>query len=80
MPNYAPFFVGGIGLYLVHRDRRDVLGWGFAVLGLLLGQHYAVGDLWHPDGPDAFSYRSTVMIIAIVTLGFAAVAAIAVGW
>ncbi|WP_432159620.1 acyltransferase family protein [Streptomyces sp. NRRL F-5630] len=80
MPRYAPFFVGGIGLYLVHRDRRDVLGWGFALLGLLLGQHYAVGDLWHPDGPGAFSYRSTVVIIALVTLGFAAVAAIAVGW
>lgn len=80
MPSYAPFFVGGIGLYLVHRDRRDVLGWGIAATGFLLGQHYAVADLWHPDSATAFSYRSTSVIILIVALGFAAVAAVAIGW
>ncbi|MEV0849759.1 acyltransferase [Streptomyces sp. NPDC049954] len=80
MPSYAPFFVGGIGLYLVHRDRRDTLGWGIAATGLVLGQHYAVADLWHPHTVEAFSYRSTLVIIAVVTFGFAAVAAIAVGW
>ncbi|MCX4964390.1 acyltransferase [Streptomyces sp. NBC_00654] len=79
MPEYAPYFIGGIGLYLVHRDRRDALAWGIVGVSWLLGQHYAVADLWHPAGPDAFSYRSSTVIVLVVTAGFAAVAAIALG-
>ncbi|MEW2549476.1 acyltransferase [Streptomyces sp. NPDC047002] len=75
MPEYAPFFVGGMGLYLVHRNHRDPLGWGLAGAGFLLGQHYAVAGLWHPA--SHFGYRHTTVIIAIVALGFAAVAAVA---
>jgi peptidoglycan/LPS O-acetylase OafA/YrhL len=80
MPEYAPFFVGGIGLYLVHRDRRDLTAWGVVAVGWLVGQHYAVKGLWHAPNPDFFSYRSASVIVAIVTLGFAAVAVIALGW
>nr|WSW44080.1 acyltransferase [Streptomyces sp. NBC_01001] len=79
MPEYAPFFIGGIGLYLVHRDPRDRLAWAVAVAGWLLGQHYAVAGLWHAPDPRFFSYRSAVVIIAVVTAGFAAVALVALG-
>ncbi|MFJ5551996.1 acyltransferase family protein [Streptomyces sp. NPDC093225] len=79
MPEYAPFFIGGIGLYLVHRDRRDVLAWGVVAAGWLIGQHYAVAGLWHAPDPRFFSYRSAAVIVAVVTAGFAAVALIAVG-
>lgn len=79
MPEYAPFFIGGVGLYLVHRDRRDVYGWGIVAVSWLIGQHYAVQDLWHAPGPEAFSHRSAFGIIAVVTVGFVAVAAIALG-
>ncbi|MFJ7155642.1 acyltransferase family protein [Streptomyces sp. NPDC101118] len=79
MPEYAPFFVGGIGLYLVHRDRRDVLAWGVAASGWLIGQHYAVAGLWHAPDPRFFSYRSAAVIVAVVTAGFVAVALIALG-
>ncbi|MFE1952689.1 MULTISPECIES: acyltransferase family protein [Streptomyces] len=79
MPEYAPFFIGGIGLYLVHRDRRDVTAWGVVAVGWLVGQHYAVAGLWHAPNPAFFSYRHTSVIIAVVTLGFAAVAAVALG-
>ncbi|WP_435797262.1 acyltransferase family protein [Streptomyces clavifer] len=79
MPEHAPFFVGGIGLYLVHRDRRDAVAWGIVGVSWLLGQHHAVADLWHPAGQDAFSYRSSAVIVLIVTAGFAVVAAIALG-
>ncbi|MFC9144637.1 acyltransferase family protein [Streptomyces bacillaris] len=79
MPQYAPYFIGGIGLYLVHRDRRDALAWGIVGVSWLLGQHHAVAELWRPDSPDAFSYRSSAVIILIVTVGFAAVAAVALG-
>ncbi|MFJ9039202.1 acyltransferase family protein [Streptomyces sp. NPDC102406] len=80
MPEYAPFFVGGIGLYLVHRDRRSVLAWGIVAVGWAVGQHYAVARLWHKPNPEYFSYREPLIIIAIVTAGFAAVAAIAAGF
>ncbi|CQR62261.1 acyltransferase family protein [Streptomyces leeuwenhoekii] len=79
MPEYAPFFIGGIGLYLVHRDRRDACGWGIAAVGFLVGQHYAVRELWNAADPDAFAHRTTAGIVLVVAFGFVAVAAIALG-
>ncbi|MFJ9178806.1 acyltransferase family protein [Streptomyces sp. NPDC102360] len=80
MPEYAPFFIGGIGLYLVHRNRHDVTAWGIVAVSWLIGQHFAVDRTWHAPNPDFFSYRSSFGITVVVTLGFAAVAAIALGW
>ncbi|MFG2030626.1 acyltransferase family protein [Streptomyces sp. NPDC048825] len=80
MPEYAPFFIGGIGLYLIHRDRHDAYAWGIVGVSWLLGQHYAVASLWHAPNPDFFSYRTSSGIILVVTFGFVAVAAIALGW
>ncbi|MFJ3866528.1 acyltransferase family protein [Streptomyces nigra] len=80
MPEYAPFFVGGVGLYLVHRDRRDAYAWGVVAVSWLLGQHHAVARLWHAPDVDAFSYRGSLGIILVVTCGFVAVAVIALGW
>ncbi|MEU6364641.1 acyltransferase [Streptomyces sp. NPDC046931] len=79
MPEYAPFFIGGIGLYLVHRDRRDAYAWGIVAVSWLIGQHYAVQRLWHGPHAPGFSYRSAFGIVLVVTLGFLAVAAIALG-
>ncbi|MEU1198299.1 acyltransferase [Streptomyces sp. NPDC005813] len=80
MPEYAPFFIGGVGLYLVHRDRRDAYAWGIVGVSWLIGQHYAVQRLWHAPDPDFFSYRTSFGIVLVVTLGYVAVAAIALGW
>ncbi|MFJ5261296.1 acyltransferase family protein [Streptomyces sp. NPDC088387] len=80
MPEYAPFFIGGMGIYLLHRDRRDALAWGIVGVSWLTGQHYAVAGLWHAHSPNEFSYRSASVIVLIVTLGLAAVLAIALGW
>ncbi len=80
MPEYAPYFIGGVGLYLVHRDRKDAYAWGIVAVSWLIGQHYAVQRLWHAPDVDAFSYRSSFGIILVVTLGYLAVAAIALGW
>ncbi|WP_030955027.1 acyltransferase family protein [Streptomyces sp. NRRL S-481] len=80
MPEYAPFFIGGVGLYLVHQDRRDAYAWGIVAVSWLIGQHYAVQSLWHAPDADGFSYRSSLGIVAVVTFGFVAVAAIALGW
>jgi peptidoglycan/LPS O-acetylase OafA/YrhL len=80
MPEYAPYFIGGVGLYLVHLDRRDAYAWGIVAVSWLIGQHYAVQSLWHAAGADGFSYRSSTGIVLVVTFGFLAVAAIALGW
>jgi peptidoglycan/LPS O-acetylase OafA/YrhL len=80
MPEYAPFFIGGVGLYLVHLDRRDAYGWGIVAVSWLIGQHFAVQGLWHAPDAGGFSYRSSLGIMLVVTFGFVAVAAIALGW
>ncbi|MFJ9415832.1 acyltransferase family protein [Streptomyces sp. NPDC101227] len=80
MPEYAPFFIGGVGLYLLHRyGARDPIAWAIVLVSWLIGQHYAVAGLWHAPSVHAFSYRSTAGIIAVVTLGFVLVAAVALG-
>ncbi|MFF2845122.1 acyltransferase family protein [Streptomyces sp. NPDC058001] len=79
MPEYAPFFIGGIGLYLLHRNRRDATAWGIVGVSWLIGQHYAVAGLWHEPDTRSFSYRSSAVIILIVTMGFVLVGAIALG-
>ncbi|MFF4981584.1 acyltransferase family protein [Streptomyces sp. NPDC001046] len=79
MPQYAPFFIGGVGLYLVHLDRRDVYGWGIVAVSWAVGQHYAVQELWHAPGAGGFSHRTSLGIVLVVTFGFLAVAAIALG-
>ncbi|MFE6690358.1 acyltransferase family protein [Streptomyces sp. NPDC057743] len=80
MPQYAPFFIGGVGLYLLHRfGRKDPVAWTIVLVSWLIGQHYAVAGLWHAPSVHAFSYRSATVIIAVVTAGFALVAAVALG-
>ncbi|MEW9522190.1 acyltransferase family protein [Streptomyces tubercidicus] len=80
MPEYAPYFIGGIGLYLLHRyGARDPIAWAIVLVSWLIGQHYAVERLWHAASVPAFSYRSTTGIVAVITLGFALVAAVALG-
>ncbi|WP_411148370.1 acyltransferase family protein [Streptomyces sp. A30] len=80
MPEYAPFFIGGVGIYLVHRDRRDVYGWGIVAVSFLIGQHYAVRSLWNAADPNAFAHRTSLGIVLVVAFGFVAVTAIALGW
>ena len=76
MPNYAPFFVGGMGLYLIYRFGHDALSWGVVLVGFLLGQRYAVQDLVAPAKMHVFHHRSPTIVIIIVALGFLAVAAV----
>ncbi|MEU9291824.1 acyltransferase [Streptomyces sp. NPDC048275] len=79
MPEHAPYFIGGMGIYLLHLDRRDVTAWGIVAVSWLTGQHYAVTGLSSDYHPQPFSYRSAAVIILIVTLGYAAVLAVALG-
>lgn len=79
MRDHAPFFIGGLALYLIHRYGSDLLLWGIVGMSFLLGQRYSVTALWHP-GPQGDFHRSPYVIQAIVFLAFAAVAVVALGW
>ncbi|WP_413808990.1 acyltransferase family protein [Streptomyces sp. OE57] len=79
MPEYSSYFIGGMGIYLLHRFGHDALAWGIIGISFLIGQHYAIRELWHPANVDAFSYRSATGIIAVVAFGYVAVTLIALG-
>ncbi|MGW1952582.1 acyltransferase family protein [Streptomyces sp. NPDC001920] len=79
MRDHAPFFVGGLALYLIHRFGSDLLLWGIVGMSFLLGQRYSVMALWHPAEQGDF-HRSPYVIQAVVFLAFAAVAVVALGW
>ena len=80
MSEYAPFFVGGLALYLIHRFGSDLLLWGIVAMSWLLGQHYAVAGLYHPFPTSGGIQRDPHVILLFVTLAFAAVAVVALGW
>ncbi|GLX53692.1 acyltransferase [Streptomyces hygroscopicus subsp. hygroscopicus] len=79
MPEYAPFFIGGLALYLIHRFGGDLLLWGIVAVSLLLGQSEATRGLWHPAAHADF-HRDPYVVVLIVALAFATVAAVAVDW
>jgi peptidoglycan/LPS O-acetylase OafA/YrhL len=75
MPDYAPFFVGGLALYLIHRFGGDPLAWGIVAMSWLLAQSEATRGLWGPH-----PHRDPYVVILVVTAAFAAVAAVALDW
>lgn len=79
MRDHAPYFIGGLALYLIHRYGSDFLLWGIVGMSFLLGQRYSVTALWHPGMHGDF-HRNPHVIQAISFLAFAAVAAVALGW
>ncbi|MGW7420084.1 acyltransferase family protein [Streptomyces sp. NPDC054813] len=75
MPQYAPYFIAGLALYLVHRFGGGVLPWGIVALSWILGLRMATEGLWHAGSP-----RNPYVVMLVVTLAYAAVAAVAAGW
>ncbi|MFG2940564.1 acyltransferase family protein [Streptomyces sp. NPDC048282] len=75
MPRYAPYFVGGLALYLVHRFGNRLLPWGIVALSWILGLRMATEGLWQAGSP-----RNPHVVMLVVTLAFAVVAAVAAGW
>lgn len=82
MSEYAPYFIGGLALYLIHRYGSDLLLWGIVAMSWLLAQHFTTQGLWnwHAASANEFPHRHPYVVLAIVTLSFAAVAAVALGW
>ncbi|MEU6605180.1 acyltransferase [Streptomyces shenzhenensis] len=79
MPEHAPFFIGGLALYLIHRCGGNPTLWGIVGVSWLLGQETVTTGLWRPGAVGDF-HRNPYLILLLLTLGFAAVAAVALGW
>ncbi|MFJ5640341.1 acyltransferase family protein [Streptomyces sp. NPDC093223] len=75
MPEYAPYFIGGLALYLVHRFGSRPLSWGIVACSWILGMRLTTEGLWHHGSP-----RNPYVAMVVITLAFAAVAAVAAGW
>ncbi|MFC5805485.1 acyltransferase family protein [Streptomyces formicae] len=80
MRDHAPFFIGGLALYLIHRYGSDLLLWGIVGVSWAFGQRYAISALWDPNATNVYLERNPHVILAIVTLAYLAVAAVALGW
>jgi peptidoglycan/LPS O-acetylase OafA/YrhL len=76
MPQYAPFFVAGMGLYLIHRFGHDALSWGLVAGAYLIGQREEVKALVAPKHLDVFHHRSVLMVEVVLLLGMLAVIAV----
>lgn len=82
MTEYAPYFIGGLALYLIHRYGSDLLLWGIVAMSWLLAQRFTTEGLWnwHSAAAGELPHRQPYVVTGIVTLSFAAVAAVALGW
>ncbi|WP_432834822.1 acyltransferase family protein [Dactylosporangium sp. CA-092794] len=78
-PAYAPYFVTGILLYLVHRFGSTPLLWGLIGLCLLVAQHQLLIDV---RVNSIYNGHSLHWLYAVALVGgfFALVAAVALGW
>ncbi|MFF2191455.1 acyltransferase family protein [Streptomyces sp. NPDC058157] len=75
VPQFAPYFVAGIAFHLMRRFRPTLLLWVIVVLQFLLAQTYVAARLDANVDHDAHVWPARL----VITLAFAAMAAIALG-
>lgn len=75
MPDYSPFFAGGMLLYLIYRDGHDLGTWLLVTFQVLLGANFASGHyMTLSEGTPGFPRMG---VLALLTVGcFVAVAAV----
>lgn len=73
MPDYAPFFAGGMLLYLIHRDGHDLGTWLLVGVQVLFGANFATH--YYLSLGDSTPVVPSKSLIALIIVGcFAAVA------
>jgi len=78
MPDYAPYFIGGMALFLVHRFGGTRGLWTLVVVSWLFAQRRTVVTNWNPSW-RVFITPSPVMLLLVSTAFFVLVALVAVG-
>ncbi|MGX6601223.1 acyltransferase family protein [Micromonosporaceae bacterium Da 78-11] len=79
-PSYAPYFIGGIALYLIHRFGSDLKLWGLVGLSYVLSAHYVVKRVNSVAENDLKRHLSPAVGVLLVTLFFVVLAVVALGW
>ncbi|MFI1990804.1 acyltransferase family protein [Actinoplanes sp. NPDC020271] len=78
-PPYAPYFVAGIGFFLIHRFGSDIRRWGLVGLAWGLGM-YSLGVRVAQTSRTEHRPLSMSVSMLIVTALFVAMAVVALGW
>ncbi|WP_436520980.1 acyltransferase family protein [Actinoplanes sp. HUAS TT8] len=78
-PPYAPYFVAGIGFFLIHRFGSDIRHWGLVGLSWGLGM-YSLGARVAQTGRSEHRPLSLTVAMVIVTGLFLVMAVVALGW
>ena len=74
MPDYAPFFAGGMLLYVIYRDGHDLLTWLLVGMNLLFALNFSL-DFYAAALPHEVPWPPTKVMLALVTVAcFALVA------
>ncbi|MFE5329392.1 acyltransferase family protein [Embleya sp. NPDC056575] len=77
-PRFAPFFIGGVALYLVRRFGPDPLLWGIVGMSWLLALHSTAAEI--PRQVDAnHPHLSATICMGVVTAFHAVMIALALG-
>lgn len=77
-PSAAPFFIGGIALYMIRRFGSDFTLWGIVGVSFLIAQHHAV-YFPHGHAKSDVDTNQVIAITAFVALAFGVIALIALG-
>ncbi|MFI9594840.1 acyltransferase family protein [Nonomuraea sp. NPDC052265] len=81
MPDYAPYFVAGMALYLIHQNRKALLPWLYVAAGYAMAIPAALGRVHRRI--DAAGFKNMPVtdtgVIVTITLIFAAMALVALG-
>lgn len=79
MPLFAPFFVGGVAFYLIHRFGSNALVWGVVALSWVLGLYeIAISNRFNAE--DLHRQLPALPSQLAITAAFALMAALALGW
>jgi peptidoglycan/LPS O-acetylase OafA/YrhL len=78
MPQWSPYFIGGMALYLVYRNGSNLIAWGVVAVSLVLALEHRLDTLGSPYGHVHVPLSHTV-VTAVVVAAFVAVGAIALG-
>jgi peptidoglycan/LPS O-acetylase OafA/YrhL len=78
-PDMAPLFVAGMAFFLIHRFGHDLKLWGLVGFAYALALHNVVGRI-DSDAKNNHYHLSHAVGFGLITIFFAIMAVIAMGW
>jgi peptidoglycan/LPS O-acetylase OafA/YrhL len=79
IPEWAPYFIAGMAMYLIYRFGSNLLLWCLIVFSWLLAQHQLMPTLKNYSW-DAQQHLSFTVALGLITLAFVVMIAVAKGW